>query len=109
MLTPGRYYPGSPIVHDVEFVDAMGNHVDPTTVTAKLTSPSGRQTTFAYGTDANVTKSSIGIYAMEHTPTESGRWHLRWESTGTGTTIATETQFNVQYSKWYDTTVGDYQ
>jgi len=109
MLTPGRYYPGSPIRLTISFTDENDAGVDPTTVTFKTYSPEGRTQTYVYGTDSEVGKSSVGNYYADVTPDEFGEWLYRWQTTGATTTYAEEGRFNVNYSSFYDaTTLGDY-
>lgn len=52
---------------------------------------------------------AFGLAARAHSNDDAMDQAVSGQQIVTGTTIATETQFNVQYSKWYDTTVGDYQ
>ena len=102
MLAPGRNYVNSPIQLSLNIETALGVDVDPDTVTFKTFSPSGLETSYVYGTDSEVTKSSVGNYDAVFTPNESGRWYYRWETTGTGTTIGIEGQFLVQASAFFD-------
>jgi hypothetical protein len=102
MLTPGKYFPGSPIRLTIAFTDDDGVATDPTTVTFATYSPSGTATDYVYLTDDEVGKTSTGNYYADFTPDESGRWHFRWSTTGTGTTVRTEGTVLVQYSPWYD-------
>lgn len=108
MLTPGRYYPGSPIRHTITFTDESGAGVDPSTVTFKAYSPCGREYSFVYGTDDEVQKTTTGNYYAEITPEEAGDWLYRWQTTGTGTTYAEEGRFNVNHSPFYDRSPMDY-
>lgn len=102
MLTPGRYYPGSPIRFTISFTDDDGVGVDPATVTVKTISPTGTVSTYVYGTDDEVARSSAGNYYADITPDTGGRWSLRWQTTGTSTTFATEEDFLVQLSPFVD-------
>ena len=51
---------------------------------------------------------SAGHYSADIVPDESGRWHYRWETTGTGKAITLEGSFLVQRSVFYDTAFTDY-
>lgn len=73
------------------FTDTADVDVDPTTVTLKLLSPSGVQTSYAY--PASVSRSATGHYYMDYVPLDAGPWHVRWESTGYAD--APETAFDV--------------
>jgi hypothetical protein len=107
-LAPGKYYVNTVMRLTSHFENDAGTDVDPSTVTFKLRSPSGVETSLVYGTDSDIGKSSVGDYYADFTPDEAGRWFYRWESTGTGTTIATEGNFLIQYSPFYDTFGSDY-
>ena len=63
------------------FTDTDALDVDPTTVTLKLISPSGTQTSYTYAA-AQITRSSTGHYYMDYVPAEAGPWRARWEATG---------------------------
>lgn len=102
MLTPGRYYPNSPIRLTIAFTDADGAGVDPSTVLIKTYSPTGTTTTYTYGTDSEVQKSSVGNYYADITPDAGGVWYYRWQTTGTGTTYADEGTINVIRSPFID-------
>lgn len=107
MLTPGRIYVNSTVRIAVNFQDDDGTDVDPSTVTFKAYSPSGTTTTYVYATDAEVIRQDTGDYYVDFSPNESGRWHYRWSSTGTGTAIAMEGTFVVQSSVFYDDPTSD--
>jgi hypothetical protein len=65
------------------FTDEDDVAVDPTTVTVTITNPSGTDTAYVYGTDAEVVKDSIGNYHVDYEVDENGLWTHRWVSTGT--------------------------
>lgn len=104
LLTPGRIYPGSTIRITGEFLDETDVDTDPTvSITFKLRSPCGVETSLVYMTDAEVQKDSTGNYSADIRPTEGGRWLYRWEAqTLDGITIyvAGEGSFVVQDSKF---------
>jgi uncharacterized NAD-dependent epimerase/dehydratase family protein len=109
MLTPGRIYPGTELRLNVSFYDTDGVLVDPTTVTFKVRcEATGQITTYVYGTDAEVGKTSTGLYYADTTPDRGGRWSIRWETTGTGTTFTVEDDFVVRASPFVDATYRDY-
>jgi hypothetical protein len=107
MLTPGRIYVNSTVRIAVNFQDDDWTDVDPSTVTFKAYSPSGIVTTYVYATDAELIRANTGDYYVEFVPDESGRWHYRWSSTGTGTATALEGTFVVQSSIFYDDPASD--
>lgn len=96
MLAPGKIYVGRQVRLPANF-SRDGSDVDPTTVTLKLRSPCGVETTYTYADD-DITRTSAGDYYIDVTPTEGGRWWYRWETTGTDTTDASEGNFVAQES-----------
>lgn len=98
MLTPGRIYIGTTTRIAVNFQDDDGTDVDPSTVTFKAYAPDGETTTYVYATDAELIRADTGDYYVDFEPDQSGRWHYRWTSTGSGTAIALEGHFVVQQS-----------
>lgn len=66
------------------FTDANDDPADPSAVSLAYTDPSGNVTTLVYGVDAALVKASTGNYYAEITADETGDWHYRWVSTGTG-------------------------
>lgn len=107
MLTPGRHAVNTTVRLAVNFQDDDGTDIDPATVTFKAYSPTGVTTTYVYATDAEVIRLDTGDYHVDFVPDESGRWHYRWSTTGSGTSIAMEETFVVQGSVFYDDPVGD--
>lgn len=102
MLTPGRHYVNTTVRVAVNFQDEDRVDVDPTTITFKVVGPTGETSSYVYLTDAELKKSSVGDYYIDVVPDQSGRWHYRWESTGTETAIAIEGSFVVQRSPFYE-------
>ena len=105
-LTPGKYYVNTSMRLTMAFEDEDGNDVDPSTVTFKTCSPSGVEASYVYTTDDELLRASEGHYTVDIAPDEAGRWFFRWETTGTGTTIAIEGDFLVQDSPFYQDIVG---
>jgi len=79
------------------FTNAAGAAVDPTAVLFKVKAPNGQTTTYTYGTDAALVKESTGVYYVDVNANQSGKWRVRWYSTGTGQ-AATEDFFTVRDS-----------
>ena len=101
-LKPGKYYPGSPIRLTVNFQDEDGEYIDPTTVKIRTFDPEGYEAIYTYSADANVGRAATGQYFADVTPDKFGMWRIRWETTGTTTTFASEDRFNVHHSPFYD-------
>jgi hypothetical protein len=73
---------------------------DPTYVVVKVRDPDGDITTYTYGTDATVTKTSTGVYAFSFAVDQAGDWWFRYE--GTGEVVAADEQIvQVSGSKFY--------
>jgi hypothetical protein len=106
MLKNGRIYPNTQLRITMTFRDDAGTLTDPTTVTVKTYDPCGGEETYVYLTDAEIQKSSIGIYYADITPDSAGRWHYRWETTGP--VFATEDSFSVLTSPFVDSCARDY-
>lgn len=102
LLTPGRIYPGSTVRITGEFFDSDDVDTDPSTsITFKLRSPTGVETSYVYGTDAEVQKQSTGNYTADIYLDEGGRWLYRWQAaTGDDISVAGEGAILVQASKF---------
>lgn len=107
MLTPGRNAVNTTVRLAVNFQDDNATDVDPATVTLKVMSPGGTLTSYLYGTDDEVVRIDTGDYYVDYVPAESGRWHYRWSSTGSATSIAIEGTFVVQASPFFDDPLTD--
>lgn len=81
------------------FTDASGTAQDPAAVLFKYQDPSGNATTYTYGTDAELVKSSTGVYYVDVDADEAGVFLYRFYSTGTGQ-AADEGFFRVEESKF---------
>ena len=75
-----------------------GTATDPSTVAIQIRTPVGAVVTYTYGTDAEVVKSSTGVFYADYTVTGSGQHWYRWVSTGTGA-AAEEGHFEVRPTK----------
>lgn len=74
------------------FTDAAGTATDPAVVTFTYTDPNGTSTTYTYGADAELVKSSTGVYYVDIVTSLEGAYYWRWVSTGAGA-AADEGQF----------------
>ena len=66
------------------WTDADGAAADPDALTFKVRPPSGTTVTKTYGVDAEVVKSSTGIYYYDIDITEAGTYWYQFQSTGAG-------------------------
>lgn len=65
----------------VTFTDLSGTVGDPTTVTCIVKTPSGASRTYTYGTDAELTQTSTGIYNLDLLITEAGEYRYKFNGT----------------------------
>lgn len=65
------------------FTTLAGAAQDPSTVSLKVTKPSGTTTTYAYN-PGTIVKDGTGLYHLDVSADEVGRWYYTWISTGTG-------------------------
>jgi len=79
------------------FTNAADVAVDPTAVTAKIKTPAGVVTTYTYGVDAQLVRSTAGTYYVDVSATAAGDWYYRFASTGDGQ-AAGENKFYVKES-----------
>lgn len=84
----------------VAFTNAAGTAIDPSVVRAKIETPLGVETTYVYGTDAEVVKDSTGNYHIDVEPDAPGIWKYRFEG-ATSNKGAGETTFSVRRSAFY--------
>jgi hypothetical protein len=76
------------------WTDSGGTATDPGTIAFNYTDPNGAATSLTYPTDAEIVKSSTGVYYVDVTASLEGTWFWRWVSTGSGA-AADEGQFAV--------------
>lgn len=55
-----------------------GAVTDPLTVQVEIRAPSGAVTTYVYGTDAQLTKVSVGVYQVLISMAQTGTYKWRW-------------------------------
>lgn len=90
----GSYDLGEKIAVDGEFKrESDGELIDPTTVKFDVKKPDGVTTAYVYGTDAELVKDAVGQYHAELDLDQSGNWHYRMYSEGTGQTAAEDDLF----------------
>lgn len=90
---------GQAVRISVEFTDAAGAAIDPTTVTASYWVPGLGIVTLTYGVDANVVREAVGSYYTDIDTTDAaGEWPYRWQGTG-NVTVAADGVFSVADSQ----------
>jgi hypothetical protein len=65
-----------------KFYDSAGALVDPLSVTVRITTSAGVQTTLVYLTDLALVRLAAGTYYIDSTPTGLGSWTYLWTGTG---------------------------
>jgi len=76
------------------FTDPLNDDdaTDPSSVYCSIRTPSNVTTTYQYGVDSEVNKSSTGIYYIDVALSSDGTWYVRWwgkDAAGT-TSVAEE-------------------
>jgi uncharacterized protein YfaS (alpha-2-macroglobulin family) len=96
MSIENSYIPGNIVTLTVLFTDNASppNPADPTTVTLRITDPTGAESDY---TGSQLTKISTGSYSFQQEVLLTGWWNYRWEGIG-AITAANEKRFNVQDS-----------
>ena len=85
MAIPSTYEQKAQVRCTGTFTDVdSGLPVDPTVVIFKVLAPDGTITTLTYGVDADLKRSSTGVYYVDLDADLSGDWYYRFESTGSG-------------------------
>lgn len=64
------------------FKNAAGTDTDPTVTKFAMIEPDGVETIYTYGTDAQLTRSFAGKFAVNWTCAKAGRHEWRWFGTG---------------------------
>lgn len=63
------------------FKNTAGAETDPTTITLRVTSPSGTETSYTYAA-STVSRTSTGVYYKALRMSAAGTWKYRWVATG---------------------------
>jgi hypothetical protein len=82
------------------FTDEDGTAVDPDVVIFRYKTASVAETSYTYGTDAEVVRDSAGNYHVDLTPDTAGIWYYRWEGDAGAASVADETFFTVRESQF---------
>jgi len=84
---------------------------DPATVSVKVTDPDAVETTYAYLTDAELTKFNTGVYILDIPVPLPGQWKALVTTTGPGPVLNDELWFTVVENESWTTIppFGDYQ
>lgn len=88
---------GTAIEQTINIYSTAGVLADPTTLTVYLRhEASGTQTSYVYGVDSEITRTSAGVYVF-HSPAldRTGTWWVGWVGTGTGVTVTDDESVEV--------------
>lgn len=91
------YYLGQPVKVTVNIYDENDQLYDPSNLTFYVRVNGGTEVSYVYGTDAEVTTPSVGVYVLKVTGDTAGRWEWRAEVTG-ATPTALEGYFVISQS-----------
>lgn len=82
-MPKSHFFRGSLVKSRCRFRNYQNQLVDPTGVTCTLMDPTGNETDYEYGVDAELTKSETGVYLLEIDTTDhSGEYRVKWLGTG---------------------------
>jgi len=87
---------GSSVRASVEF-RVVGVATDPTTIAFRFRQPNGTETSYLYGVDAEIVRTSAGDYYVDVAYVAAGNWRFRWVGTG-AVVAAVEASANVSGS-----------
>jgi hypothetical protein len=83
-----------PIVGNIRRISAVftvgATETNPTVTTVRVRTPAGVETSYVYGTDAEVIRTATGRFYFDLTGTETGEYLVRF--TGTGTVVAADSE-----------------
>jgi hypothetical protein len=99
-VIPKAFKPGTSVTLDGIFTDADGFLIDPETISFRLMSPDGEETSFVY--PGAITRAEAGKYSVTVKPDGGGVWSWRWETETDGKAFAPEGSFVVEVSRFVD-------
>jgi len=82
-----KIYPTTTIVATQPFYDESHTLFDPATVKCMVQKPDGSETTYTYGSSANLTKTSTGWYKCTFDADAHGMWYVSWMGADSGGTF----------------------
>jgi len=80
-MAVNKYLRGRVIRVSAEVLNDAGAAVNPSAMSLIVKEPDGTETTYIYGTDAEVIRPSTGNFYADITGASAGRYYYRWEST----------------------------
>lgn len=96
-------YPiGQGLYVTVNLSNLSGAPADPASLLAKVRQPSGKETTFTYGTDAVVEKMQTGVYRMHVRLDAPGTWAVRFVPQGNEVETPIEVTVEADKSRFKD-------
>lgn len=83
ITAPGNVFDvGDVAIVTITTTTAAGNAADPATLVVRVKPISAALVVYTYGTDAELTKTSTGIFSLAHPITTPGTHHVRVITTG---------------------------
>lgn len=84
-MAPNNTYDIGDVVRcQATFTNSAGTALDPTGLTFKFKTPAGVVTTYTYGVDGQLLRTTTGVYYVDLNVTIDGIWHYRFDGTGSG-------------------------
>lgn len=86
---------GTSVEQTINISNTAGDLADPNELMVILRAPDGTQTTYTYGTDSEVVRSSEGVYvfqspALDQVTAANKMWWIAWLASGSGVTVSGE-------------------
>lgn len=83
------------IEQTINIRNTAGALADPTTLVVTLRAPDGTQTTYTYLVNAEITRTSVGVFvfhspALDQVTSQKALWWVAWVATGAGVTVSDE-------------------
>jgi hypothetical protein len=97
-----RYIWGQTLEIRLTFTDADGVAAEPASVSMAYQSPDGVEASFTHGVNAEVEQVDVGIYRLQLTPDQHGRWFYRGEGASVAVHAAAEGSFVIRPSEFED-------
>lgn len=98
-MSVNTYQKGDDVDLFGDFRSSAGTYMDPDAVFCKVQDPDNVETTYTYGSSANLVKLATGKFRCRVDTTKVGTWFYRWYSTGNGK-AAGENEFVVARSQF---------
>src|SRR5688572_14500794 len=95
-MTINVYQQGDSVRLSAAFRNTAGDLADPTAVTFWFTPPTGVTVSYAYVTDAEIVRDSIGTYHVDLTLSVPYRWKYQFKGAGNDINMVENGEFDVE-------------